>query len=231
MVLFRKMVSLFYPPNTERAFQLKTIETEKVRMPIFPVKPVQRRDGILLLFATSIFAASIWGMKIAGAATDPMRLLVETSAQRLQIAHQVALNKWGSSGRVEDLSREAEVIQKAATDGKSMGLESAQVEKFFKAQIEANKLIQYSLLADWRRDGRAPSHAAADLVKEIRPQLDNIEKRLIQELKQSATERSATTCPVDVARAVGEYLNSHGVKADSREGVALDRAMASTCIQ
>jgi chorismate mutase len=168
-------------------------------------------------------------MKIAGAATDPMRSLVQTSAQRLQIAHRVALNKWYSGAGVEDPSRETEVIQNAVTDGKSMGLESAQVEAFFKAQIEANKLIQYSLLANWRREGRAPGHAAADLVKEIRPQLDEIEKQLLQELKESAEARSSATCPVDVAKAVGEYLNSRSLKVDSREGVALDRAMASAC--
>jgi chorismate mutase len=195
-------------------------------MSIFQFKPAQPRDGIVLLFVTLIC-----GMKIASAATDPMRSLVQTSAQRLQIARKVALAKWYSGARVEDPSREEEVIQKAVTDGKSMGLESAQVEEFFKAQIEANKLIQYSLLANWRRDGRAPGHAAADLAKEIRPQLDDIEKQLIQELKQSAAARSTTTCPVDVAKGVGEYLDSHRVKANSREGVALDRAMASTCIR
>lgn len=188
---------------------------------IFRVKAALR--DVLLL------ATLIWGMKIAGAATDPMRSLVQTSAQRLQIAQRVALSKWYSGARVEDPSRETEVIRNAVTDGEGMGLESAQVEAFFKAQIEANKLIQYSLLADWRRDGRAPGHAAPDLVKEIRPQLDEIEKQLLQELKQSAEVRSSATCPVDVAKAVGEYLSSRSLKVDSREGVALDRAMASAC--
>jgi chorismate mutase len=186
----------------------------------------RRYAGSLVLFATLA-----GGMKVANAATDPMRSLVQSSAQRLQLARKVALEKWYSGAPVEDPSREAEVLQKAVKDGKSMGVESPQVEEFFKAQIEANKLIQYSLLADWRRDGQAPAHAAADLVKEIRPQLDEIEKRLIQELKQSVGARSATTCPVDAAKAAGEYLDSSGTKVDSLEGVALDRAMATACIR
>jgi chorismate mutase len=190
------------------------------------VRPRHRYAGILVLFATLI-----GGMKAANAATDPMRSLVQSSAQRLQLARKVALVKWYSGAPVEDPSREAEVLQKAAKDGKSMGLESTQVEEFFKAQIEANKLIQYSLLADWRRAGRAPRRAAPDLVKEIRPQLDEIETQLIQELKQSVVARSATTCPVDVAKAVGEYLDSRSVKVDSLVGVALDRAMATACIR
>jgi chorismate mutase len=187
---------------------------------------MRRRDGVLILFATLI-----WGMKTASAATDSIRSLVQTSAQRLQIAEKVALAKWYSGASVEDASREVEVIQKAVKDGAGAGLESAQVEGFFKAQIEANKLIQYSLLAEWQRQGQAPEQAGANLVKEIRPQLDEIEKQLIEELKQSAGARSAKTCPADVAKAVAEYLDSRKLKTDSREGAALDRAMASACIR
>jgi chorismate mutase len=188
---------------------------------------MQRRERFLTLFALLI-----WGMRTANAETDnPLRPLVEASAQRLQIAEKVALAKWYSGARVEDASREGEVIQKAVKDSESTDLESTQVEEFFKAQIEANKLIQYSLLAEWQREGRGPEHTRADLVKEIRPQLDEIEKRLIQELKQSVAARSAKTCPVNVAKAVGEYLDFRNLKADSREGVALDRAMATACIR
>ena len=188
---------------------------------------MQRHERFLTLFTLLT-----WGMRVAGGETDnPLRPLVETSAQRLQIAEKVALAKWYSGARVEDTSREAEVIQKAVKDSESMGLESTQVEEFFKAQIEANKLIQYSLLADWQREGRGPEHARVDLVKEIRPQLDEIEKRLIQELKQSVAARSAKTCPANVAKAVGEYLDSRNLKTDSRVGVALDRAMAAACIR
>ncbi|WP_260315442.1 chorismate mutase [Silvibacterium bohemicum] len=187
---------------------------------------MRRRDGVLVLFATLI-----WGMKTASAATDSIRSLVQTSAQRLQIAEKVALAKWYSGASVEDASREVEVIQKAVKDGTNAGLESAQVERFFKAQIEANKLIQYSLLAEWQRQGQAPEQAGANLVKEIRPQLDEIEKQLIEELKQSAAARSAKTCPSDVAKAVAEYLDSRNLKTDSREGAALDRAMGSACIR
>ena len=117
----------------------------------------------------------------------------------------------------------------AVKDGSAMGLDSAQVETFFRVQIEANKLVQFSLLADWQRQGRAPVHAPVDLVKEIRPQLDAIEKRFIAELSGTVATRSAKTCHLDVAKAVGEYIDAHKLKADSRDAVALDRAMAAAC--
>ncbi len=180
----------------------------------------------------TLFTLLIGGMKVASGETDnPLRPLVETSAQRLLSAERVALAKWDSGAAVEDGPREAKVIQSAVKDGNALGLDSTQVEAFFRAQIEANKLVQYSLLADWRRMGRAPAHAPVDLVREVRPQLDEIEKRLIAELSGTVSVRSATSCNLDIAKAVGEYIDAHKLKTDSRDAVALDRAMAATCIK
>ena len=190
-------------------------------------KHMQKHKKILTLFTLLI-----GGMRMASGETDnPLRPLVETSAQRLHIAESVALAKWDSGASVEDGPREAKVIESAVKDGNAVELDSTQVEAFFRAQIEANKLVQYSLLADWRREGRAPVHAPVDLVKEVRPQLDEIEKRLIAELSGTLSVRSAISCQLNVAKAVGEYMDAHKLKADSRDAVALDRAMAATCIK
>ena len=175
-----------------------------------------------------LFAAPIWSAAIARCETNSLSSLVETSAKRLLIAKKVALAKWDSGAAVEDAPREAEVIRKAVKDAEAKGLDAAQVEDFLRAQIEANKLVQYSLLADWRRHGKAPPHAPVDVVKEIRPQLDQMEKQLISGLLDSAAERSTTTCRADVAKAVGDYLDAHKLSANSRNAVALDRAMATT---
>jgi len=185
---------------------------------------MQRSRGFLALLG-----ALILGMGVARGQTAPFQPLVETSAQRLQIAKKVALAKWDSGAAVEDAPREAQVVQKAVKDGEAKGLDSAQVEAFFRAQIEANKVIQYSLLADWQRAGKAPAHPPVDLVKEIRPQLDEIEEQLITELAESATARASKTCHADIAKAVGEYITAHKWKPDSRDAVALDRAVAATC--
>jgi len=169
-------------------------------------------------------------MRVAtGETAAPLRPLVEISAQRLLLAEKVALAKWDSGAAVEDRPREAEVIQKAVKDGSAIGLDSTLVEAFFRAQIEANKLVQYSLLADWQRDGKAPAHPPVDLGKEVRPQLDEIEKRLVVELSSTVSIRTGANCRLVVAKAVGQYLDAHKLKPDSREAVALDRAMAAAC--
>src|ERR1700756_2482771 len=105
---------------------------------------------------------------------DPLQQLVETSAQRLVIAEQVALAKWDSGTPVEDTSREAQVIASAIREGESRGLDPTSVSNFFRAQVEANKLVQYSLLAEWRRVGKAPDHTSANLANTIRPEQDEV---------------------------------------------------------
>src|SRR5215472_246208 len=91
-------------------------------------------------------------------ARDKLQPLLETSVRRLEVAEQVALAKWDSGTPVEDAAREAHVIASATKAAESKDLDAAWVSNFFKAQIEASKLVQYSLLAEWRRLGKAPDH-------------------------------------------------------------------------
>jgi len=158
-----------------------------------------------------------------------MRQLVETSAQRLAIAEQVALAKWDSGAPVEDPSREAQVIATATKAGEEKGLDGDAVSKFFRAQIEANKLVQYSLLAEWRRAGNAPSHKPVNLANTIRPELDRIETQLIEELTKTKMIRASSSCGTETAKEVGKYVSAHKDAFTQLEAIALDRAMAGAC--
>jgi chorismate mutase len=162
-------------------------------------------------------------------ATDRLQRLVEASAQRLVIAEQVALTKWDSGTPVEDTSREAQVIASAIREGESRGLDQASVSSFFRAQIEANKLVQYSLLAEWHRVGKAPDHMPVNLAVAIRPKLDQVQTALIAELAETVVIRASASCGTDTAKAVGKYVSAHRDSFSVPEAIALDRAMAATC--
>ena len=163
-------------------------------------------------------------------AVERLQPLVETTAHRLMIGEQVALAKWDSGKAVEDAPREAHVIQGAVTDGVAKGLDEASVSNFFNAQIEANKLVQYALLADWHRAGKAPEHAPVDLVKNIRPQLDEVQKSLIAELVDTVEIRKSKTCYADIAKAVEKYLSTHAQGSGPITAATLDRALAGACM-
>ena len=160
-------------------------------------------------------------------AIERLQPLVETSARRLVLAKQVAFAKWDSRVPVEDPTREAQIIMSAAKEGQSKGLNRTFVSSFFAAQIEANKLVQYSLLAAWHRAGRAPKHQPISLTDDIRPQLDEIETALIAELVETEDIRSNASCQDATAKAVAKYLAHRPL--GSLLAVALDRALEANC--
>jgi len=99
------------------------------------------------------------------------------------------------------------------------------VEAFFAAQIEANKMVQYINLSDWAQEGKAPDLPRPDLVGQIRPQLDRLQKRLLQQLADFAPYRTDPQCPQWLAEAVHEPLN------DPLRQLAMIRATAELCIR
>jgi len=176
-----------------------------------------------------VFSISWINTAVAQSAEDQFQPIVEISAHRLLIAQQVALAKWDSGAAVEDPPREAQVIQGAVKSGDSKGLDPALVSNFFKAQIEANKVVQYSLLADWHRAGKAPHHEPVNLSTTMRPQLDKVQTELVAELARTAAIRASPTCRTNVAKAVGHYLSSHQYDDAHLFAIALDRALSTAC--
>jgi chorismate mutase len=186
----------------------------------------------MTISATKLIIAFIF--TIVGTATmsgqsaiERLQPLVETSARRLVLAKQVAFAKWDSRAPVEDPTRETQVIMAAAKEGGSKGLNRTFVSSFFAAQIEANKLVQYSLLAAWHRAGAAPKHRPVRLTDDIRPQLDQIEAALIAELVETKDIRTSASCQDATAKAVAKYLTHRPL--GSLLSVALDRALEANC--
>jgi chorismate mutase len=165
----------------------------------------------------------------AQTAVNQLQPLVETSARRLNLAQEVAFAKWENGTAVEDPPREEHVIASAVNEGKTEGLDPAVISRFFRAQIEANKVVQSSLLSTWHRVGKAPDHQTKDLTTTIRPQLDEIQKQLIEELVSTALVRASSTCRLDLSAAVSGYLTTHQLSAVDVQAAALKQSLAAFC--
>ncbi|MCE0462888.1 MULTISPECIES: chorismate mutase [Pseudomonas] len=157
-------------------------------------------------------------------APDALTPLLNAIGERIAIADQVALSKWDSHKPVEDRQREREVIAAAVAQAPVYKLTAETVETFFAAQIEANKFVQYVDLSDWAMEGKAPDMPRADLVNQIRPQLDRLQKRLLQQLADFSPYRTDPQCPRWIARA------THHNKQHPIRRLALIRATAELCI-
>jgi chorismate mutase len=155
--------------------------------------------------------------------------LVDASAQRIEVARQVAFAKWDSHRPVEDQRREDEVISAAVAQGVDRGLNREFVARIFKAQIDANKFVQYALLSEWRRLGSAPQHPQFDLSRTIRPELDTIQSRLIDELVVIRNLRRIPSCKPRLSSAIDSYLAQHQ-DFTPVEAAALQHSLAPVCL-
>jgi chorismate mutase len=186
----------------------------KTRLPMTP----------RLKICLALSAALLCSTAEAGNAPDALTPLLNAIGERLLIADQVALSKWDSGKPVEDRPREREVIAAAVAQAPIYKLDGETVETFFAAQIEANKLVQYINLSDWALDGKAPDLPRPDLVGEIRPKLDRLQKRLLQQLADFAPYRADPQCPQWLAQA------THHNKQHPVHRLALIRATGGLCI-
>lgn len=156
--------------------------------------------------------------------------LVNLSATRLEISRKVALTKWDTGHPVSDPPgdpREKAVIDSAAAEGVDRGLSSELVTAFFADHIEASKLIQIGLIANWRRTGQVPTEPRADLAAELRPALDRLRSLLLEELNATQTLRAQPGCKTQVAIAAAAHAKAHGLTP--LFAVALDRGLARVC--
>src|SRR6202000_2488708 len=68
--------------------------------------------------------------------SERLQPLVKASAERIDLAREVALAKWDSGAAVEDLIREQQVIQAVVRAAPQRGLDESFVANFFRGQIE-----------------------------------------------------------------------------------------------
>lgn len=153
--------------------------------------------------------------------------LIDIVMQRLSVADKVALSKWDSGKPVEDLVREQAIIETTQRDATRYGLDAHQASRFMADQIEASKLIQYALLATWRRAGAAPAIPREDLTNTIRPQLDHLQTQLLQRLANIPVQADPDHCVRTIAHATEIYIKQNYL--DMLHSIALDRALAHIC--
>lgn len=174
---------------------------------------------LLALFAACTQAAA------PAAAPDSLKPLLATLNERLNIGDLVALTKWDSGKPIQDSPREAQVIANARMLAAEHELDPDDVAQLIAAQMEANKLVQYGLLAQWQAAGAAPDIPRPDLAKQIRPRLDELQKRLLRQYAGFAPYRQDPDCPSWLANV------RSGLATDALHDLALIRASGELCVR
>jgi len=179
--------------------------------------------AVLFAVVSGLFLASI----PASAASSSLWQLTDLAARRVAIADQVAAAKYGTPSPIDDPVREQQIYDSVAARAPELGLDPADAVRFFRAQIEANKVVQRGLYARWdAHPAQAPS-TKPDL-GEIRPVIDRLNTGLLTELSSSLSARKARSCPTRrlVAAGVADVVH----RFDVLHARALRDATSATCI-
>ena len=142
----------------------------------------------MALFAPCLNAAS--------AQQPPAQLqpLIAAMEQRLEIANDVARSKWHSGKPVQDSERERHVIQNAESRAGEFKLAPDDTREFMTAQMEANKMVQYARIEQWRETGQSPEKPESGLTDGIRGRLDTLMPVLMQSYSAFQPYRNDAKC-------------------------------------
>jgi chorismate mutase len=184
--------------------------------------------GSLLIAA--IGASALTATYAATVEAKDFSRLVELSFTRLDISRKVALTKWDTKMPIADPPndpREKQVIDAASEEAKNSGLSTDLASAFFADQIEASKLVQFVLFADWTRSAKVPTEARGDLKSELRPALDRLRTQFIEELIATRKLRKEADCRLQLAKSSASYAKRR--QLTPLFSIALDRGLARAC--
>lgn len=113
--------------------------------------------------------------------------LASLAGQRLSMSRGIAWAKHSSDLPVYDPQRETAILQTMMAEGRRQGADPDTVRRFFAAEMEASRRVQWAWIEAWRQDLAAPpEHPPSDLSAYLRPQLDEINQRQIHAMARGA---------------------------------------------
>ncbi|WP_410653501.1 chorismate mutase [Amycolatopsis sp. cmx-4-54] len=153
--------------------------------------------------------------------------LTDLAAQRVQIADKVAAAKFGTPSPIDDPVREQQILDSVAAKAPGLGLDAAGAVRFFRDQIEANKVVQRGLYARWTEHPGTRPPGRPDLGTEVRPVIDRLNAGLLAELAETRDARARRSC--DVRLAVTVRLTDARRGLDRLHSEALTESVGSAC--
>lgn len=137
---------------------------------------------------------------LAGCA-GPQGELASLATKRLAMSPDIAWYKHSNEVPVYDPVRETSVLQTVMAAGQQQGLNPDTVRRFFAAEMEASRRIQWEWIEGWRKNRIAPlDRPAQDLGAYVRPQIDEINARQISAMARGAQPLSVAQLSVIGAR-------------------------------
>ncbi|WP_091299267.1 chorismate mutase [Amycolatopsis xylanica] len=147
-----------------------------------------------VLLSTSGLAVAAMPAAAATPSSSSLWPLTDLAAQRVQIADKVAAAKFGTTQPIDDPVREQQILNDVAAKAAGLGLDPATTVRFFRDQIEANKVVQRGLYARWTAHPEEQPTVRPDLATEVRPIIDRLNAGLLDQFAATVAVRASHTC-------------------------------------
>ena len=167
--------------------------------------------------------ASVASAAAPSPAPETLQPLLNTINERLNVSDLVALTKWDTGKPIQDTARETLLINNARKQATGSNVDPDEAADLIAAQIEANKLVQYGLIAQWQAAHKAPDMPRPDLTQ-LRAKQDELQARLLQQYADFVPYRVDPDCPQWLAE------QRSGLIKDALHGQALIRATGELCV-
>lgn len=156
-----------------------------------------------------------------------LEALTELVIQRILVGDDVAASKYFSGKPVDDPVREQQILDSVRASAVQLGIDPDSTAAFFRAQIEASKVVQRGLLAYWAAHPDKAPTSGPDL-NVIREKLDALTTQLLAELVRVDDLRgSGLRCDISLAIANATGAAHHHLDLLHRR--ALRTASTATC--
>ncbi|MDJ1136164.1 gamma subclass chorismate mutase AroQ [Streptomyces iconiensis] len=153
--------------------------------------------------------------------------VAEASAERLELAGEVAAAKYGTGKPIDDPARERDVLRDVAGRAGGLGVGQRRAAAVFRDQIEANKAVQRGLHAYWDAHPEYRPVHRPDLAREVRPALDRLTGELLNGLAATRAAHAGPSCSARLA--FGGVRAAQVRHFDALHTEALVRAVRSVC--
>jgi chorismate mutase-like protein len=149
------------------------LESRNAKHPPVPGPGLMKHWAVPLVFA------------LAGC-TGPSGQLQSLARERLELAPQIAWTKYSRGIPVYDPARETAALQSAMAQGAARGVPPETTRRFFAAQMEASRRIQWQWIEGWRKNLTPPLGAVRSLDGDLRSRIDAIGAEQVDALARGA---------------------------------------------
>src|SRR5262245_60055056 len=144
---------------------------------------------LALVFLLALPGCAAKRDRLTATERESLSRLIDRMEERLGLMEDVARWKWNEQRPISDPEREQALLEAISRRAKEHGLDDELVRAFFRAQIEAAKVVQEDCFRRWKEEKAGRFEIKRDL-KALRAEIDRLNDDLLTALADVVPQRT-----------------------------------------